>query len=119
MPSERNYYELLGVDPTAEPAEIKRAYRRAVLRTHPDLEGEQSNAAVFRRVKEAYTVLANPEERTRYDRALALGRYSDRGGFHGRSFDRVFGAMIRSLREASRERLDFSEVPAEERRRAG
>jgi DnaJ-class molecular chaperone with C-terminal Zn finger domain len=60
-------YETLGLDRDAQPDEIKRAYRKAAARTHPDAGG---NADAFADVNRAYMVLYDPAKRARYD---ALG----------------------------------------------
>jgi hypothetical protein len=61
------YYDILGVAPTAGPAEVKARYRNLILRIHPDRDGP---AALFRQVQEAYDVLSDPVRRATYDRTL-------------------------------------------------
>jgi curved DNA-binding protein CbpA len=61
-----DYYEVLQVSPNAEPETIQRVYRLLAQRYHPD-NGETGNAAYFRVIREAYTVLSNPETRVKYD----------------------------------------------------
>ena len=60
-----NPYETLGVKPNASAAQVKRAFRKKSLATHPDRGG---TAEAFQQVKLAYTVLGDPEKRARYDR---------------------------------------------------
>lgn len=60
-----NPYEVLGIGEDATPAEIKRAYRRLVKKTHPDSGGSTEE---FRRVNEAYLILSDPEKRDYYDK---------------------------------------------------
>ncbi len=57
-------YETLGIDRDAQPDEVKRAYRKAAARTHPDAGG---NADHFAEVNRAYLVLYDPAKRSRYD----------------------------------------------------
>jgi curved DNA-binding protein CbpA len=57
-------YEVLGVASTATEDELRRAYRRALRRTHPDTGGE---AVEFHAVQAAWEVLGTPEDRARYD----------------------------------------------------
>jgi hypothetical protein len=77
-------YEVLAVDETAGPEEIKAAYRRAARRWHPDTC--QGGADLFMRAREAYEVLSDPERRHGYDIQLRCGgdagrRAARRGGF--------------------------------------
>lgn len=64
----RDYYEVLGVDRNASPEEIKRAYRRAALKYHPDRNKSPEAEERFKEAAEAYEVLSDPEKRQRYDR---------------------------------------------------
>ena len=61
-----NAYEILGVDPGADEATIKAAYRRAAMRAHPDRQGGSKDA--FAAVQKAHDVLMDPERRARHDR---------------------------------------------------
>lgn len=66
-------YETLQVSVSASVEEIKRAYRRLVLRCHPDklaVEGGLADGSEFRRVQTAWEVLGNPESRGVYDDQL-------------------------------------------------
>ena len=69
MATKRDYYEVLGLNRTAQPDEIKDAYRRLAKQHHPDRNpGDEDCAAKFREVSEAYEVLRDPDKRQRYDR---------------------------------------------------
>ncbi len=68
METKRDYYEVLGVSREASPEEIKRAYRQAALKYHPDRNKDEDAVAKFKEASEAYEVLSNPEKRNRYDR---------------------------------------------------
>lgn len=62
-------YEILGVPRDASPETIKRAYRTRALACHPDRHPDDpAKEAEFRCITEAYTVLADPVARERYDR---------------------------------------------------
>ena len=66
--AKRDYYEVLGINKNASDAEIKKAYRRAALKYHPDRNpGNESAATRFREAAEAYEILSDPEERQKYD----------------------------------------------------
>ena len=60
-----NLYEILGVDPKASEADIKRSYRSLAQKYHPDKDGDPE---VFRAIQTAYDTLSNPEKRAEYDR---------------------------------------------------
>jgi molecular chaperone DnaJ len=64
----RDYYEVLGVGRDASPEEIKRAYRQAAMKYHPDRADEADGGEKFKEAAEAYEILADPEKRNRYDR---------------------------------------------------
>src|ERR1700761_1235158 len=65
----RDYYEVLGVERTADGEEIKRAYRRLAMKFHPDkANGDKAAAeARFKECSEAYEVLSDDGKRRRYD----------------------------------------------------
>jgi DnaJ family protein A protein 2 len=58
------YYEVLGVSKKASAAEIKKAFRKAALKNHPDRGGDEDT---FKKIQEAHEVLSDPEKRELYD----------------------------------------------------
>ena len=67
--SKRDYYDILGVAKTASDQELKTAYRKLAVRHHPDKNPDDPHAEEkFKEAAEAYSVLSNPEQRSRYDR---------------------------------------------------
>jgi curved DNA-binding protein len=72
----RDYYATLGVERTASPEDIKRAYRKLARKFHPDVSKEADAEARFKEVAEAHAVLGDPEKRAAYD---TLGQRYGRG----------------------------------------
>lgn len=71
-----NYYDVLGVTPTAEPVTISAAYRALIKKYHPDRNaGDAEAIRRTRLLNEAYEVLCDPEARGRYD-ALTISRHA-------------------------------------------
>jgi curved DNA-binding protein CbpA len=65
---QRDYYEILGVARNVSDANIKKAYRHAALKYHPDRNpGDPKAAERFREAAAAYEVLSDPEKRKLYD----------------------------------------------------
>jgi curved DNA-binding protein CbpA len=65
----RSYYKTLGIERTATPEEIKKAYRRLAFEHHPDRNlGDPSAEEKLKEINEAYAVLSNPEIREQYDK---------------------------------------------------
>ncbi len=63
----KNYYQILGVSPSATSSEIKAAYRKLAHIYHPDKNTDDALAAqAFREMNEAYSVLSDKEKRTAY-----------------------------------------------------
>lgn len=69
----RDYYQILGIAPTASNQDIKKAFRRLALIHHPDTSlNPDLSAVTFSLVQEAYRVLSDPHERVRYHYARHL-----------------------------------------------
>ena len=61
-------YAVLGLEPGASSADIKRAYRRLARRYHPGINpGDRAAEALFQRITEAYETLTDPTRRQQYD----------------------------------------------------
>jgi curved DNA-binding protein len=66
-----NHWRVLGLDPGADPAALKRAFRQLARRWHPDLNGNDPHAEEqFKAVNEAYAVLSDPQRRQRWEAGL-------------------------------------------------
>lgn len=79
--SKRDYYEVLGVGKTASADEIKKAFRKAAVKHHPDKEG--GDETKFKEVNEAYEVLKDQQKRQRYDQFGHAGVGGASGGGAG------------------------------------
>ena len=68
MAVKRDYYEVLGVGRQASPDELKKAFRKIAMDSHPDRNpGDDAAAARFKEASEAYNVLSDPGRRRNYD----------------------------------------------------
>jgi molecular chaperone DnaJ len=79
--SKRDYYEVLGVAKGASADELKKAFRSAAVKHHPDKEG--GDEAKFKEVNEAYDVLKDSQKRQRYDQFGHAGVGGSGGGSTG------------------------------------
>ncbi|MBR6759981.1 MAG: molecular chaperone DnaJ [Alistipes sp.] len=84
MSEKRDYYEVLGVQRNANADEIKKAYRKAAIKYHPDKNpGDKEAEDKFKEAAEAYDVLSNPDKRARYDQFGHAGMSGAAGGGFG------------------------------------
>ncbi|MBQ7297484.1 MAG: molecular chaperone DnaJ [Alistipes sp.] len=98
MAEKRDYYEVLGVGKSANADEIKKAYRKAAIKYHPDKNpGDKEAEEKFKEAAEAYDVVSNPDKRARYDQfghagmsGAAGGAGGFGGGFGGFSMEDIF-----------------------------
>jgi molecular chaperone DnaJ len=90
MATERSYYEVLGVERTADDAEIKRAFRKLAQQWHPDVNNDTEAVDRFKEINEAYQVLSDPKRRQVYDMVGRAG-LGDMGG--GSPFGEGFGGF--------------------------
>ena len=68
MAVKRDYYEILGVGRQASTEDLKRAFRKIAMDSHPDrYPGDDAAAARFKEASEAYSVLSDPGRRRSYD----------------------------------------------------
>lgn len=67
----KNYYDTLGVQPTATQDEIKQAYRKLSIKFHPDKNnGDSFLEEMFKSINEANEILSDPKKRKEYDSTL-------------------------------------------------
>jgi molecular chaperone DnaJ len=100
--SKRDYYEVLGVSKNASEAELKKAYRRAAQKHHPDRNPDDKQAEEnFKECKEAWEVLSDSQKRAAYDQfghagvdpSMGAGPGPGAGGFGG-GFNDIFGDVF-------------------------
>ena len=82
MAEKRDYYEVLGLKKGASDDEIKKAFRKMAMKYHPDKNpGDKEAEEKFKEVNEAYSVLSDPDKKSKYDRFGHAG--VDPNGFGG------------------------------------
>jgi molecular chaperone DnaJ len=112
--TERDYYEVLGVQRGASGAQIKRAFRTLARELHPDVSTQPEAEQRFREVAEAYEILSDPERRAMYDR---LGHAGLRRGGYEPTFSH-FGDLSDVFAAFFGEGL-FGDVPSQRRAARG
>lgn len=95
--SQRDYYEVLGVEKSASADEIKKAYKKLALKYHPDRNpGNAEAEASFKEATEAFQVLSDENKRGRYDRFghAGLDGAPDMGGDIFSHFQDIFSEVF-------------------------
>ena len=100
--AKRDYYEVLGFSKNASEADLKKAYRRAAQKYHPDRNPDNKEAEEkFKECKEAWEVLSDSQKRAAYDQfghagvdPSMGGGYGPAGAGAGASFSDIFGDVF-------------------------
>ncbi|EER35645.1 mitochondrial protein import protein MAS5 [Candida tropicalis MYA-3404] len=92
MSTKNEYYTLLNVDPSCSESDLKKAYRKAALKYHPDKNPSAEAHEKFKKISHAYEVLSDPEKRSIYD------QYGEEGlqgqGGPGMNADDIFSQFF-------------------------
>ena len=102
--AKRDYYEVLGVEKTADEAAIKKAYRQLAKKYHPDVNpGDKDAEARFQEINEAYSVLSDEQKRRKYDQfgpdmdnmgGSGFSGFDGFSGFGGGGFEDIFSSFF-------------------------
>jgi curved DNA-binding protein len=105
----KDYYQILGVSKKADEKEIKRAYRRLARQYHPDKnQGNKQAEERFKEINEAYEVLGDANNRTKYDQLGSnYHRYQQMGG-NAADFD--FSQWFSQGSGGQRVHMDFGDI---------
>jgi len=98
--AKRDYYEVLGVDKSANKDEIKKAYRKLALKYHPDKnKGNKSAEEKFKEASEAYHVLSDDKRKVNYDQFghAAFQGAGGQGGFSNFDFSSSFSDIFEDV----------------------
>ena len=94
MATQRDYYEVLGVERTASGNEIASAYRKLAIKYHPDKNpGDEEAIERFKEAAEAFEVLSDQDKRSRYDRYGHAGVNGRAGAHHFNDVNDIFAAF--------------------------
>jgi curved DNA-binding protein len=99
MPTDKDYYAVLGVLPSIDDAALAVAYRALLKQYHPDVHAGPKPAAerITKEINEAYEVLGDASRRAAYDAERARARQERPRG--PPESDRNFGARWRAIVE--------------------
>ena len=97
--SDKDYYQVLGVERNSTEADIKKAYRKLAIKFHPDKNpGDSESEEKFKEISAAFEILKDPDKRRKYDQ---YGHDAFRGGPSGGQgvdpFD-LFRHLLRPVR---------------------
>ncbi|MGA9119780.1 MAG: J domain-containing protein [Bacteroidota bacterium] len=103
----KDYYKTLGVERSASPDEIKKAFRRLAVKYHPDKnKGDKTAEERFKEVSEAHEVLSDPEKKRKYD---AFGADWQRYQHAGPTTDNFDWSQYTNASRGGRGGIDFEE----------
>jgi molecular chaperone DnaJ len=92
----RDYYEVLGVERSADADALKKAYKKLAIQLHPDRNKAPDAEERFKELSEAYAVLSDADKKARYDQFGHAGidqQYSSEDLYRTINFNDLFGGM--------------------------
>lgn len=96
--AKRDFYEVLGVNKSADEKEIKKAFKGLARKYHPDVSKEENAEEKFKEIQEAYAVLSDSNKRAQYDQfghaAFEQGGPGGFGGAQGFDFGDIFSEIF-------------------------
>ena len=99
-----DYYNILGVDRSASQEDLKKAYKKASMKHHPDRGGNENT---FKEINEAYSTLKDPQKRQQYDNPQPQFNTQNMGGMGG--FEDLFAQFDKC--EAESQKLIEANLP--------
>ncbi len=100
----QDYYDTLGIKKGATKADIKKAYRTAAKKHHPDKGGDQEQ---FKKVNEAYETLSDDNKRAQYDR---FGKAGVGGGVGGGGTQGFGGFDFNGFQSGAQQNVNFEDL---------
>ncbi|MEY3121419.1 MAG: hypothetical protein RI993_244, partial [Pseudomonadota bacterium] len=96
--TQRDYYEVLGVNRNADESELKKVYRKLAMKYHPDRNaGNAESEERFKEIKEAFEVLSDSNKRAAYDQFGHAGLNGAAGGGGAQGFSDAFSDIFGDL----------------------
>jgi len=88
----KDYYKILDIPKSASEEEIKKAYRKAAMKYHPDRGGDEK---IFKEIEEAYRILTDPEKKIMIDQGIDPNVHSNNRQYSGnfQDMEDIFSAF--------------------------
>jgi DnaJ-class molecular chaperone len=111
----KSYYDILGVEKSADESEIKKAYRKLATKWHPDKNPKNVEEATekFKEISQAYNILIDKENREKYDKyGDDMDNIPDMSGFNPfEDLFKGFGGMGMNMNNNNEDIKTIKEVP--------